>query len=117
MDSASEFVTCDARIFGLLVPNGCNYMDMVEMISSGLKINTSNSISKIEYDVGGNMAPVRIAKYRSTHYLENIAKLVRAELAPRDVVSRSIDDQLKKRDEKYVLLDISHKPREIKSQF
>lgn len=36
----------------------------------------------------------------------------RAELAPRDVVARSIDDQLKKRNEKYVLLDISHRPRE-----
>ncbi|KAJ6751631.1 hypothetical protein OIU85_002097 [Salix viminalis] len=36
----------------------------------------------------------------------------RAELAPRDVVARSIDDQLKKRCEKYVLLDISHKARE-----
>ncbi|BFI39820.1 hypothetical protein AXG93_1593s1290 [Marchantia polymorpha subsp. ruderalis] len=34
----------------------------------------------------------------------------REELAPRDVVARSIDDQLKKRNEKYVYLDISHKP-------
>ncbi|CAN1195913.1 L-aspartate oxidase 2-a, chloroplastic [Linum perenne] len=36
----------------------------------------------------------------------------RAELAPRDVVARGIDDQLKQRNEKYVLLDISHRPRE-----
>ncbi|KAF5936610.1 hypothetical protein HYC85_024116 [Camellia sinensis] len=36
----------------------------------------------------------------------------RVELAPRDVVARSIDDQLKKCNEKYVLLDISHNPRE-----
>ncbi|XP_073123491.1 L-aspartate oxidase 2-a, chloroplastic isoform X1 [Henckelia pumila] len=42
----------------------------------------------------------------------------RAELAPRDVVARSIDDQLKKHNEKYVLLDISHKPKhQILSHF
>lgn len=42
----------------------------------------------------------------------------REELAPRDVVARSIDDQLKIRNEKYVLLDISHKPEnEVLSHF
>ena len=42
----------------------------------------------------------------------------REELAPRDVVARAIDDQMKKRGEDHVWLDISHKPsRDVLAHF
>ncbi|MEX0600421.1 MAG: L-aspartate oxidase [Rhodothermales bacterium] len=40
----------------------------------------------------------------------------REELAPRDIVARAVDDQLKQRGENFVLLDISHRPSDVVKQ-
>ncbi|KAB8031987.1 L-aspartate oxidase [Fluviispira multicolorata] len=49
-------------------------------------------------------------------FMENIHPL--KELAPRDIVARAIDSQIKKSGDPYVLLDISHKePEFIKTHF
>ncbi|RDB35674.1 MAG: L-aspartate oxidase [Spirobacillus cienkowskii] len=49
-----------------------------------------------------------ILKTKSGHrFMENIHPL--KELAPRDIVARAIDEQIKKTGDPYILLDISHK--------
>ncbi|HET9328560.1 MAG TPA: L-aspartate oxidase [Candidatus Eisenbacteria bacterium] len=51
-----------------------------------------------------------------TRFMPRVHKL--AELAPRDVVARAIDRELKRRGEPYVTLDISHRPaRWVLSRF
>lgn len=57
MDSVNIFVTCDGRTFRILVPSAYKY---VEMISMEMKINLSDAVLKMEYDVGGNMASIPI---------------------------------------------------------
>lgn len=84
MDSANIFITCDSRTLGLLVPSGTKYVDLVEIISAEMKINISNAILKMEYDVGGNMA-IHFSSIWSLK--ERIIGLQRAYLALRLITS------------------------------
>lgn len=59
------------RTFGLLVPRSTKYVDLVEMILAKDEISSSDASLKIEYDVGGNMAPLRTENDNSLFfYLE-----------------------------------------------
>lgn len=68
MDSANIFIACDSRTLGLLVPSGTKYVDLVEIILAKMKINIGNAILKMEYDVGGNMAPLWVENDNSLFF-------------------------------------------------
>ncbi|XP_022860878.1 polyphenol oxidase, chloroplastic-like [Olea europaea var. sylvestris] len=50
MECVSKFVTFNAITFGILLPIGCKYADIVEMIYSKLKLDRMASIYRIEVD-------------------------------------------------------------------
>lgn len=54
------FVTCNVVTFGILLPCGCKYVDLVEIISFEMKVKRRTSYLKMDYSVGDNIAPVNI---------------------------------------------------------
>lgn len=60
MESISVLV---ANTYGIMVPINGSYHDLINL--SSLELDINNDIDELEknYDVGGNMAPVRIMNY------------------------------------------------------
>lgn len=60
--------------FGILLPNGCRYDDLVEMITIKMKVDNWTSCLKIDYDVGDNMALVKITNDNSLMFYMGVKK-------------------------------------------
>lgn len=88
-------------------------MEFVQFHPTSLAISGAGSflISEAVRGFGGILRNASSEAFMK-HYDE------RKELAPRDIVARAIDDQLKKRGEDHVFLDVTHlDPDEIKEEF
>ncbi|CAI9785803.1 unnamed protein product [Fraxinus pennsylvanica] len=71
MDAINVFVVNGADTFGLLVPYGCNYAGLVDMIANELKVDMRRSCINIEYSADVEMSPIRIKNDSSLQfYLE-----------------------------------------------
>lgn len=60
MDSVNIFITFKSSAFAMLIPIGCKYLDLVDMISVETKIHYRICSLKMEDEVDGNLFLIRI---------------------------------------------------------